>query len=229
MNELVRAYYRGGNEEFREVVFLHEGDAAAPDLPLGWRQLAQVQGRVGLVRDFWLAKLPFHPKATPRIEAFFAQLDDVVPVVCRGVDEIWSELVYSMADGSTFFRGLAPQVDSLPMQEMYPRDFVSFLSIHNGFGRLSEVGLIRGEDLLDRRAELIEEFVQSESPVKWKGKILDPSALYPFYESLGVLQCFYGPVGNLDICALDGKMSELEHAVFPTFIEWLAAFLEGDE
>lgn len=228
MNELVRAYYRGGNEEFREVVFLHEGDADAPDLPQGWRQLAQVEGRVGLVRDFWLSRLPFHPKVTRRIESFFAQLDDVVPVVCRGVDEIWSELVYSLADGSTFFRGLAPLRDPFPLQEAYPRDFLSFLAVHNGFGRLSEVGLLRAEELLDRREELIEECMQSELPPRFQGKLLDPSSLFPFYESLGVLQCFYGPLGNLDICRLDAKMGDLESSIYPTFLEWLTAYLEGE-
>ncbi len=68
-----------------------------------------------------------------------------------------AELVYSLADGSTFFRGKPPCGDG-DIQELrneidvsFPRDYLSFLKIHNGFGKLSEMGLLEIQELADVR------------------------------------------------------------------------------
>ena len=64
-----------------------------------------------------------------------------------------------------------------------PRDYLSFLRIHNGFGKLSELGLLRSDQVLKCRQGLMEEFLGSERPLRCGNTLVDPGGLIPFYES----------------------------------------------
>ena len=74
------------------------------------------------------------------------------------------------------------------------------------------------------------------------GKGVDPGALIPFYETLGLdsFQCFYrdwypgSEMGNVNFSGMDSKVSELtdknnwnDNLAFSTFSEWLAFYMQG--
>lgn len=256
MNSLVRKFF-AGNEEvaFKESLFLSEDPNAkwdeaskkAPDLPRGWFELSRVspQDRVEFTRDFWLDRMPYHPSAHPAFFEFFEQLDDVAVVITRRKgDELFvSELVYSLADGSTFFRGKPPCKEG-DLHELkneidvsLPHDYLSFVKIHNGFGKLSEMGLFEIEEIAHARRRVMDLLLQTDKRVQ-----ADPGALIPFFEALGLssFQCFYtdwypgSEMGNVYLSGIDYTLSDVsdkkgwaENLAFPTFSEWLAYYLQG--
>jgi len=261
MNSQIRDFFKvNGSQDphFQEVRFLSEEkelqweEVEKTGLPRGWFELSQVsfEDRVEFSREFWLKRLSFHPTATPGIAEFFDQLDDVAVVICRQTkEEPWrAELVYSLADNSTFFRGLPPadeeEIDwaKKQLREDLPKDFWGFYRLHNGFGKLTELGLLPLDELQDARERLINSVIKSDRPLRMLEQWIDPSSLVPFYEEygLGSFQCFNSEwypsseMGNVYFSAIDYTLSDIsdrktwaENLAYPTFLEWLTAFLEG--
>ncbi len=261
MNSLVRQFYTENKERsFKEVLFLSEeaGDSweeiskKAPDLPRGWFELSRVasQDRVEFTRDFWLDRIPYHPNAHPAFFEFFDTLDDVSVVLTR-MDEdepMNPELIYSLADNSSFFRG-KPPCKELDIHELkseiqvnLPRDFFAFVKIHNGFGKLSEMGLLEIQEIAHARRRVMDLLLQTEKRVKSGDTDIDPGSLIPFYEALGLssFQCFYtdwhpgSEMGNVYLSGIDYTLSDVsdkkawvENLAFPTFSEWLTYYLQG--
>lgn len=260
MNSLIRQFFSGNKEkQFKEVVFLTEDpnvkweaiSKKAPDLPRGWFELSRVspEDRVEFTRDFWLDRIPYHPSAHPAFFEFFEQLDDVVIVLAGGDDGILnSELIYSLADNSCFFRGKPPVKEEeihelkIEIDVSLPRDYLSFVRIHNGFGKLSEMGLLEVEEIAHAKRRVMDLLIQTDNRVKSGGVDVDPGALIPFYEALGLasFQCFYtdwypgSEMGNVYLSGIDYILSDVsdkkawtENLAFPTFSEWLAHYLQG--
>jgi hypothetical protein len=90
----------------------------------------------------------------------------------------------------------------------------------------------------------MEMIIKAPHVVKSGFVAVDPGTLVPFYESSGLnsFQCFYADwypgseMGNLYFSGLDYTVSDLtrqsaweENGAFPTFLEWLASYLEGME
>lgn len=261
MNSLVRQFFTGNEERpFKEVVFLNEQPNAvweevckkAPHLPRGWFELSRVtpQDRVEFTRDFWLDRMPYHPVAHPAFYEFFEQLDDIVVVLTKKREEdlFESQLVYSLADNSTFFRG-NPPCKERDLQEFcteigvaLPRDYISFMRMHDGFGKLSEMGLLEVEDLSYAHRRVMDLMIQTDHRITSQGNVVDPAALIPFYETLGLssFQCFFtdwypgSEMGNVYLSGIDYTLSDLadkkawsENLAFPTFSEWLVQYLQG--
>lgn len=261
MNSLVRQFFTGSKDnQFKEVLFLSEEPTItweevskkAYNLPRGWYELSRIspRDRVEFTRDFWLDRIPYHPSAHPAFFEFFEQLDDVAVVLMRrNQDEpMDAELVYSFADNSSFFRGKPPCTDG-EIQELkneievnLPYDFLSFARIHNGFGKLSEMGLLEMEEISYTRRRVMDMLMRTEKQVRSGGKIVDPGALIPFYEALGLssFQCFFTDwypgieMGNVYLSGIDYTLSDVtdkkawaENLAFPTFSEWLAYYLQG--
>lgn len=261
MNSLVRQFFSATKEnQFREVLFLSEDlnvtweeiSKRAYNLPRAWFELSRIsaQDRVEFTRDFWLDRMPYHPSAHPAFFEFFDQLDDVGVVLMRRTEDepMDAELVYSLADNGSFFRGRPPcsEADLISLKNEIdvnlPYDFLSFAKIHNGFGKLSEMGLLEIEDIAYTRRRVIDLLLQTEKQVKSGSENVDPSALIPFYESLGLscFQCFYTDwypgieMGNVYLSGIDYTVSDVsdkkawtEQLAFPTFSEWLAYYLQG--
>jgi hypothetical protein len=261
MNQQIRDFYRVNKIQepyFQEVRFLNEEkhldweEASRLGIPRGWYELSQLSpsDRVEFCLDTWQQTLPFHDKVTNIIEAFFEALDDVVVVACLASEEDpWrAELVYSLADNSTFFRGLLPaDEESILWAKKWvrsdlPADYWTFFRLHNGFGRRSELNLLSLEDLEEARDRLISRVLRAEKPLFFRGEWISPEALYPFYEEfgLGSFQCFNaewypgGEMGNVYFSGIDYTLSDItdpkawsEMLAYPTFLEWLAAYLEG--
>lgn len=260
MNSLVRNFFAGKDEaSFKEVLFLSEIkekwediSKAAPDLPRGWFELSRVtaQDRIDFTRDFWLDRMPYHPSAHPAFFEFFEELDDVAVVLTRRREDepLQAELVYSLEDDSTFFRGKPPCSDE-DVHELkgeigvsLPHDYLSFMRIHNGFGKLSEMGLLEIGEIAHAKRRVMDLLIQTDKRVKSGNNDVDPGALVPFYESLGLasFQCFYtdwypgSEMGNVYLSGIDYTLSDVsdkkawaENLAFPTFSEWLAYYLQG--
>lgn len=261
MNSLARQFFSGSKEnQFKEIRFLSDEPGSnweeiskiAYDLPRGWYELSRIssQDRVDFTRDFWLDRIPYHPSAHPAFFEFFEQLDDIGVVLMRRAEgePMDAELVYSLADNSSFFRGKPPCQDAdiyelkSELDVNLPRDYLSFLKIHSGFGKLSEMGVLEAQEIPDARRRVIDLLLKADKRVKSGENDVDPGALIPFYEALGLssFQCFYtdwypgSEMGNVHFSGLDYTISDVSHKklwtenlAFPTFSEWLSDYLQG--
>lgn len=264
MNSHVKQFYQKTPEgedlqsPFLEVISIgDEGpsyeDALrfAPKLPRGWFELCRlsVEDRIEFTRDFWLSTLPFIPNFKEFVIQFFAKLDDVGVFLTKSSADtpFQAEMVYSLSNNTTFFRGMPSCSDEeieLVQQEFQnslPKDFLSFLKIHNGFAKLSDIGIIRSENLRASTIEFHNTLAGNEQPVLCRGKPIDPSHLIPFYHCFGrqSFQCFYsdwyptGSMGNVYYSGIDHTISDIsnkstwaDHLAFPTFLDWMIFYLE---
>lgn len=259
MNPLAKKYYEiGGESNIQEVLFLCEEKKLVweevlekiPDIPRGWFELSRVTGeeRMGFVFDLWSTRLPFHPKVTSSLSKFFSQLDDIDIVIVKRDFETKVEMVYSFANNQTFFRGLAPSIeedvrifkDELGVR--VPFDYQSFLRLHNGFGKLSEIQILPIIEVFEAR-EIVKKLLSDpEHAIDWQNQGIDPSALIPFFEDFGLnsFQCFFtdwypdSDMGNVYISGIQYTISDTsdrtlwsEELAFPSFLEWLVCYLEG--
>jgi len=261
MNSQIRDFYRvdkSHDPHFKEVRFLSEEsnlrweDIENTGLSRGWFELSRIpmEDRVEFSREFWMSRFSYHPTATKALGEFFNQLDDIVVLVCRQTDEEpWeSELVYSLGDNSCFFRGRPPaeeeQIDwaKKQMGNNLPHDYWAFFRLHNGFGKLTELGVLPLEDLEDAKNRLVDTCLKMEKPLRMGEAWLDPHSLFPFYEEygLGSFQCFNAEwypgseMGNVFFSSIETTVSDIsdrrtwaENLAYSTFVEWLTAFLEG--
>jgi len=261
MNSLVRQFFAENKESsLKDVLFLSEQkdvsweeiSKLSPNLPRGWFELSRVspEDRVDFTRDFWLDRIPYHPTAHPAFFDFFEQLDDVAVLLFKeeGSEFLEPELIYSLDDNSCFFRGKPPCNDEdlqglkNELQLNLPRDYLSFTRIHNGFGKLSEMGFLEIGDIAHARRRVMDLLLQTEKRVKSGAMDVDPGALIPFFEALGLssFQCFYtdwypgSEMGNVYLSGVDytvsdvsDKKSWMENLAFPTFSQWLAHYLQG--
>jgi hypothetical protein len=116
------------------------------------------------------------------------------------------------------------------------------LQIHSGFGRLSETGLLPIEELKETKQQLTDAILDCDVPLRWKEGWIDPTSLFPFFEEYGIgsFQCFNAEwypgseMGNVYFSGIDYTLSDVsdrkawsEELAYPTFLEWLADFLEG--
>lgn len=256
MSALVRNYFQ--NNGFDEVLFLNElpekpleeVQTLCPEMPRGWFELSHLkrEDRVEFTSDFWMRSFSFHPKGSTSLSSFFALLEDVGPVLFRK-GAVWDvEMIYALSQDRCFFRGKVPVKEMDLIEEMgsaefdLPRDFLSFLRIHGGLGKLSEVGILGLKGMREAKAHLMELILHREDPIETDKGLLNPSFLLPFYEDQGLssFQCFYADwypeseMGNVYFSGVDYKISNIRDRIqwtselaFPTFLHWLAHYLGG--
>jgi len=256
MNPLACQFYEKG--DFLSVDHLSQDQhlkweqisEKVPELPRAWFELSRVSSeeRIEFVQDFWLDLLPLNFSAHPLISNFFSQLDDICIIITRGEEEVHPEMVYSFADNSTFFRGLPPANEEdirrfiQAIEVRIPSDYRTFLRIHNGFGKFSELGVLKLENIMEAREQVRGILSGAESPIKQGDRLVNPESLIPFYEVFGMssFQCFYSDwypesdVGNVYLSGIDYTISDVsdrrawqENLAFSTFSEWLGFYLEG--
>jgi hypothetical protein len=268
MNSHVRRYYRKFEEEetpirlFHEVEALHEqptlsweeASVRLPALPRGWYELTRLGSadRVGFTRDFWMSALPYSPRLHTFLEKFFAQLDDVgVFAVKTAFDAAFTcDMVYSLRDGSCFFRGQPPALDQeiealrRLCGDVLPPTYAAFLTIHDGFAKHSDTGILPIGRIREARRQLSALAAEQGDLFRSGERLIDPVELIPFYESFGMqsFQCFLSTwypnqeVGNVYVSKEERVVSDvlersswLENMAFPSFADWLMFYLEGVE
>lgn len=250
---------------FHKVIPLHESphitwesiSKLVPKLSKGWYELAHlpVKDRIEFTRDYWLAKMPYHPKFPDFLMRFFDNLDDIaIYVIQRKFDDPYdANMVYSLKGDTGFFRGALPATDdeTLALQRSFPdtllpTDYLSFLQIHDGFCKTTDcTGLIPSSQMADAYREF-QEIIQVEGHLTTNhGTDVNPKKVIPFYESFGMpfFQCFWAEwypeqeMGNVYYSGLTRTISDVvgssdpssETMAFSTFTDWLMFYMERIE
>lgn len=226
-----------------------------PNLPRGWFELSRLdkEARLEFIRDFWLSKLLYIGSDTARyerkFEEFFENLEDIEIFATQDLEKHPFEIhmVYSMEDATGFFQGGPPatpaSIETLRKQFSncnFPPDYLAFLEIHDGFSKYTDTGIIKVRKM-PKAYQHLQELLKDEVLVRPDGQVINPESLIPFYESFGLhsYQCFYADwyredeMGNLYFSAQDRTISNFlnderleENLAFPTFLGWLAFYLE---
>ncbi len=268
MNEHVRHYFTVASEaqeggHYHQVIPLEvagsetfeSAQLKAPLLPKGWWELTRLpsEDRIEFVRGFWFATLPYMPGTSDIIGKFFGELDDIGVILTQqsAGSTFLAQMIYSMRNNSTFFRGLPPALKEerellrrlFPTHPL-PEDFIEFLKIHNGFSKVTDTGLIPAA-AIQPTFESFQERLSHKPPLTRGAPYneeINPSSLIPFYQSFGTdsYQCFFADwypqeeMGNLYYSGQDhtlsnfsGRQSLPENLAFPSFLHWLAFYLDG--
>lgn len=223
-----------------------------PNLSRGWYELSHVarEDRVDFTRQHWLNTLPYQPKAHEKIEAFFKRLDDVRVFITQETFDAPFEvqLIYSLKDNSGFYHGFAPATEEqrVRLQETFadfllPEDYMAFLSLHDGFCKYLDTGLIRSA-AMKPTYDGFQAFLEQQAPLlNDKQEAINPKTLIPFYESFGLhcYQCFWSDwypgqeMGNVYYSGIEKTLSEVtgvrsraESLAFATFLDWFAFYIE---
>ena len=265
MDHHIKEYYCQFNDNsprgnFHKVISLNDPHISweiaiqhVPKLCKGWYELTRlsVQDRIDFTRDFWLSKLSYHANLDEFLTRFFASLDDIVVYLIQKKfdDPFEAHLVYSIKGDNGFFRGLLPALDHeiATMEKSFsgftlPRDYLSFLQIHNGFCKTTDCTGLYPSHRMKENYLSFQELLEHEDALRTtQGKIVDPKKLIPFYESFGMpfYQCFWAEwypeqeMGNVyysgmarTISAVDDKQLDNESMAFKTFLDWLMFYME---
>lgn len=231
-----------------DLVFFHEKEKLSfeeakkgfPQISKGWFELSKLQPPVRLefIRDYWINAVPYFPHVYAAFDRFFSQVEEIGIVGSkRGV-----YMTYTLK--TTFFIGGIPLsdegIETLKGQFdfPFPKDYLHFFRIHNGFAKGKDTGILPAEALPDACKNVR----SREGIIRCGQEVVDLQELFPFYRSFGldVYQCFYqnwyvdGQVGNV-LCSLaEGKISDFrtrekgeEYLAFTSFLDWLIFYLEG--
>lgn len=262
MNQLVWDFYKKAekeNERFSDVLFLvdeklsfDEVQNICSECSRGWYELCKltVSDRLEFIQEFWLKTLPFHPKFPKSLQDFFSNVDDIgVFLIKKEADEKYQpELVYSLKENASFFRGL-PSSNEKAIQrlmaefdQLLPNDYIAFFRIHNGFAKTYDTGLIKLENMKEFYDQFCGFMKDQEKTIFCDGKTVDPELLIPFFENFGLhsYQCFHkdwypsSQMGTVYYSGIEGVISDYsnrkedaESLAFETYLDWLAYYLKG--
>jgi hypothetical protein len=268
MDVHVKEYYcqfskKHPNGHFHQVIALHERPELSyeellkliPEMNRGWYELAHLspKDRIEFIRDFWISKLPYHPKLEKGIHDFFNSLDEVgVFITQKMFDSPYeAHLVYSLKNNNGFFHGevgcTTVQLEELQQQfpdDLLPEDYLAFLQIHNGFCKSTDTGIIPAQAMAATSKKFQEFLSQCDPLLTPSGKTVDPQSLIPFYESFGLncYHCFWADwypeqeMGNVYYSGQTHSLSDCsspesspENLAFCTFSDWLLFYLEKVE
>ncbi len=220
-------------------------------LPRGWFELAHLtpEDRVEFTKEYVLGKLPYQPAAQDGLIRFFQRLDDIgIYVTQKTMDDPYeAQLVYSIAENGGFYHGYTPALeeDVIEMEKAFPdlilpADFIAFLRIHDGFSKYSDTGITRTRSIPAITRSFHQYLRDSEPLTTHTNESVNPKSLIPFYESFGLhgYQCFWadwypaGEMGNVYYSGIEKTLSNptcgtpAETLAFPTFLDWLAFYVE---
>ncbi len=253
-------------EHFHKVIALHEEpdltweflNSQVPALPRGWYELSRLPAsyRIEFTRDYWLSKIPNtlrdNENLERRIISFFDELEELGIYATQTSPGLPFDvhMVYGLKDAAAFFNGSPPaSLDTINNLEKqfgtisFPRDYLNFLQIHDGFCKYTDTGLIKTRDMVKTYLKF-QQLLGDEVIVAAQGQIINPSSLIPFYESYGLhcYQCFFTDwyegeeMGNVFFSEQEKLMSNFldanhlqENMAFPTFLDWLLFYLEDGD
>jgi hypothetical protein len=259
MNNCVLEYFqKNSKSKLEDVIFLDDNltlsfeelKKLASNFPRAWYELSKlnIDDRIEFTCEYILKTLPYSPKVYQKIYDFFLNIEDITVVFSKKTNENYiAELVYSMKNDSTFFRGLPPLDNesiafiNRKFNEILPQDYLNFLKIHRGFSKNFDTGIIDAENLYFVTSEMISLIETQNKIITCNNEKIDPKDLIFFYQSFGKLdfQCFYtkwylmSDIGNVYFSFSDSSVSNyidknasLENMAFFTFLDWLIFYLE---
>lgn len=244
---------------FHELIVLHETSLTwdevskkMPTLCKGWYELSRLvtKDRIDFTHEFWMAKLPYHPKLGGFLDTFFASIDDIgIYLFQKKFDDPFeANMVYSLSQDRGFFHGNPPATEQQIQEvkrffpnEILPLDYMSFLQIHNGFCKATDSTGILSSHQMERCYQSFQMIETAQSAIVTnKGLPVDPKKLIPFYESFGMpfFQCFWADwypdyeMGNVYYSGFTKTISDIDkpgsytEMAFPTYTDWLIFYLE---
>lgn len=259
MNRSVLEYYKKDESSgFCDVIFVDEKTTKtyeelkeiAYKFPKAWFELSKLQitDKIEFSADFCLKTLPYSPDIYPLIADFFLNINDISIIMTkkRNDEKYLVELVYSMQNDSTFFRGKPPLDEDIinyinfEFNNILPRDYLAFLKIHSGFAKNADSGIIEAENMLDLTNHMIDLIENQKKVILLNNQHIDPQDLIFFYQSYQRVdfQCFYTrwqpqEIGNVYYSYNDNSISNYydkaslsENLAFPTFLDWLIFYLD---
>lgn len=211
----------------------------APLLPRGWFELATLSfhDRIEFTRLYWHSQWHFPPKKRESIEEgidqFFDKLLSIDMFLVQNTPKsVYLPLMlYQKENGQVFFASPPASLQAISRIRCQfshlalPDDYLSFFSIHDGFQRTFDGGLITLRDFPTYYNKFQERL--SIRPA-------DEVSLVPFceLESVHHMQCFFkhthtfSSVGNLYFDFLHGEAFSLDSKlIFETFSEWLLHYV----
>jgi hypothetical protein len=245
-----------------QVITLHSSTLAwekihemAPLLPRGWYELSKFSpaDRIEFSHQYWLSKFLFDKEGdqhlADRLDKFFFNLEDIGVYLTQGAkgSPFQAHMVYSLQGDQGFFHGNPPASEETLATLVkrfghieFPRDYLAFLTIHDGFNKYLDTGLIRTRDMAKvyQKLQLQLEDRVLLGPDKEE---IDSAKLIPFYESIHLhsYQCFFtdwqandemynlyfSPDDYASAHLLDPRLVE-ENFSFTSFLGWLLFYLE---
>lgn len=241
-------------EQLRQTLSWGQIVQKVPRLPRGWYELTGLscRDRIDLCLEVWCSSLGIKDKEAVGICRFFSTLEDIQVYVYRehktGAYEI--KMVYMVQGSHTHFYGSLPLLSleggSLPC--LGDASYYKFFSIHNGFGRCNDEGILSYRHLARAQYKLRKHLLHF--------KYIDPEetcsslGLFPFYggEHLFTYQCFIcdpelqrgQSSPNILLNIMDEKLLknqglrfiELSHLTatrYSSFLSWLDSYLQKKE
>lgn len=268
MNGHIFEYYKETSDpsfsgHFHQVIALHENKDLSwealkeKDLKLskGWFELSKLSSkdRVDFTMQFWISKFLDHPTLISFLEKFFAEIDDIyIFVLQKKIEDPYeTHMIYSLKGDKGFFKGYLPATDDELNQLKtafpditFPKDYLSFLQIHNGFSKATDTGIFKSNEMPNAYRQFIKWVTTKDTLLICHEKTVDPAELIPFYESFGqpFFQCFWNAwypeneMGNVYYSSATNTISygpnftpDAENMAFATFSDWLAFYLESLE
>jgi hypothetical protein len=265
MNSFVYDFYsktsdiEGGAAPFNEVILVDDNSKLAweklieiaPNFPRGWYELCclSTSDRIEFTHDFWKSIIPYVPHIDSFLSSFFSNLDDVAVFLVKNLpdDPFKIDLVYSLCNTDSFFRGCPPSTEKQIVnlnsyfKNVLPADYLSFFKIHNGFAKNSDTGIIQLDNVIPIAEQQQAAISNGEKQVKCGNKPIDPSSIIPFYQCFGrnIFQCFYADwypgqeMGNVCYSGIDYTISDYnylknssEQLAFASFMDWFIFYLE---
>lgn len=266
MDKHIIEFYRKRSDDspqghFHQVIPLHDAKSVSwreieeklPHLCKGWYELARLSSkdRIDFTKEFWLSRLPFHPRYTFSFDSFFQKLDDIgLFIVQKKFDDPYeAHMLYSLKDNGGYFTGRCGATDEEILhfrkefpEILFPEDYIAFQQIHNGFSKTTDSGIYRLNEMRSRFDQFQALVTTHEGMLTTLDELpIEPQSLIPFYASFGMpfFQCFWsewypeGEMGNVyyseatnSISILASKVASVENMAFPTFVDWLLFYLE---
>ena len=164
-----------------------------------------------------------------------------------GDEKYLVELVYSIRNNTTFFRGKPPlnfemiRYVNSQFNDMLPSDYLAFLKIHSGFAKNADTGIVEAENMFDFSQNIRQLIISQNKIILSNQREVDPQELIFFYQSIRTadFQCFYTrwfpyfQIGNVYYSYNENLISDIndknmwtENLAFPTFLQWFIFYLE---
>lgn len=247
------------NAHFHQVIALHEEknlkwediSRIVPILPRGWFELSTLskEDRIDFTLQYWLSKLTFATSKgiflEERLINFFENMQDIGIYVTQDhkMAAFDVHMIYSLKEEIAYFHGCPPaSVDTCAILAKqfetihFPKDYLGFLEIHDGFSKYFDRGLIKTKEMAKTYLKFQDDQFD-ETLLLPTGQPVDLSTLIPFYESevLHGYRCFYADfvpeleMGNIYLSQLhnqNGYRIFDDGPVYPTFISWFLDYLE---
>jgi hypothetical protein len=254
MNSSALKYYK--NDNFKDSIFLdtkkisfEKAKEIYPLFPKSWYELISVNKelRIEFYRDYLLKILPYKPNVYSFIYDFFSNLEDIDVVFFKKENEYEIELVYSLKNIDTFFRGKEP-LDEITIRNinasfetLLPRDYLTFLKVHKSFSKNDDTGVFDGRFLKKLQESFINLVENKSSQIRCNLDFIDPKTLIPFYQCYNKdsFQCFFlewfplEEMGNVYYSGSDNKISDYhnllnssETLAFKSFLDWLIFYMD---